>query len=305
MANLMLLKFYWLDTPAEWILLVFDILFVIFVVMNIVDINRFEVRKVKLTTDKLKKDEKVRFVFLADLHSHKFSGDNEGLLKSIEKQNPDFIVIGGDMMTARPGKNNRVAISFLRRLLEKNVVYYGLGNHEHRSRLYPETYGKMYEEYFNAIASDNLKVLDNTTMVEPKSGIEIAGLTIDRSYYKRFKRIKMDPAYVGETVAPAENSSGNPYKILIAHNPEYGDAYFETDYDLFLSGHLHGGIIRLPGIGGVAAPSFHLFPKYNGGLYKNKAGNKAGYVSCGLGTHTVPMRFLNPGEVTVIEISGK
>ena len=325
MLDLLLLKITWPDSPAEWIFLGIDILLVIFVVINIVDINRFEVRRVKLGTKKLKKGEKISFVYISDLHNHRFGKNNDTLLKSIQNQNPDFIICGGDMMTAKPGKNNKNAVSFLRRLLEKNVVYYALGNHEHRAGIYPETYGKMYDEYFTAIASENLKILDNTTLAEPSSGVEIAGITIDRSYYKRFRKIKMEPAYVKETVAGVDvmassnasvqgkdehngkkiSDSENPYRILIAHNPDYGDTYFETEYDLFLSGHLHGGIIRLPFIGGIASPSFRLFPKYNGGLYKSPTGEKYGYVSCGLGTHTVPMRFLNPGEVTVIEIVGE
>ena len=93
------------------------------------------------------------------------------------------------------------------------------------------------------------------------------------------------------------------YTIMMAHNPEYGEEYFEYGADLFLSGHLHGGIIRLPYIGGVASPSFRLFPVFSGGLYACR--DQYGYVSCGLGTHTVPVRLNNPGEVTCITVSGK
>ena len=303
MTGLILLTITWLDTPAEWFFLILDILLVLFIVLNIIDINRFEVRKVQIKTKKIEAGRKVRFVYLADLHSRKYADKNASLLKAIRDQKPDYIICGGDMMTAKPGKNNQTAVSFMNSLSKDYVIFYALGNHEHRSRIYPETYGKMYDEYMDAIRSKNIIVLDNSSVTEDEFGIQITGLTIEKEYYKRFKRIKMPAEYISETIG---NHKDGIYQIMIAHNPEYGDAYFDYGADLFLSGHLHGGIIRLPGIGGVAAPSFHLFPKYSGGLYKSKKDpDKYGYVSCGLGTHTVPMRLFNPGEVTVIDIEGE
>mgnify|MGYP000582777615 CR=1 FL=1 len=61
-----------------------------------------------------------------------------------------------------------------------------------------------------------------------------------------------------------ENFADNSYHILLAHNPSYMEAYKEWGSDLILSGHLHGGCVRLPGIGGVITPQAFLFPKYSG-----------------------------------------
>ena len=78
----------------------------------------------------------------------------------------------------------------------------------------------------------------------------------------------------------------------------YFDYYAKWGADLVLSGHVHGGLLRLPIIGGVISPQIKLFPKYTGGLYKlNKA---VMIVSRGLGTHTIRFRFFNPPELVVV-----
>ena len=75
-----------------------------------------------------------------------------------------------------------------------------------------------------------------------------------------------------------------------------------------ISGHVHGGIMRLPFIGGVIAPTFRLFPKYSGGIYEKamEDGQKSVMVlSNGLGSHTIPVRIFNPGQLVVIELDSE
>ena len=90
------------------------------------------------------------------------------------------------------------------------------------------------------------------------------------------------------------------FQILLAHNPDYFPAYAAWGADLVLSGHLHGGVIRLPLLGGVISPRLHLFPHYDGGKFT--CGNSTMIVSRGLGMHTIPFRFNNPGELVDITI---
>ena len=271
----------------------------VFLVWSILDQNRFVVRQQNIRTDKLKKGQSVRFVFVTDLHDKKFAGNNETLLKAIRKCEPDFILCGGDMMTAHPGKNNVNTVSFMQRLSKEYKIYYALGNHEFRARLYPETYGDMYDEYMEAIDSENIVFLDDESVMIPDLPVRIQGLTIGREYYKRFSQKQMPKDYIEKKLGKINPEE---YTILLAHDPDYGEEYFDYGADLFLSGHLHGGIVRLPYFGGAASPSFRLFPKFDGGLYER--GEKKGYVSCGLGTHTIPMRINNPGEVTCITVTG-
>ena len=103
-----------------------------------------------------------------------------------------------------------------------------------------------------------------------------------------------------------ETLLGNPVKkedevtILLAHNPMYFSKYHNGNPDLVLSGHLHGGIMILPFLGGVIGPDFRLFPKYYEGVFKEN--DTFMIVSRGLGTHHLPFRFFNRPEVTVIEV---
>ena len=67
-----------------------------------------------------------------------------------------------------------------------------------------------------------------------------------------------------------------------------------------VSGHVHGGFMRLPILGGVLTPAFKLFPKYDGGEFRE--GTATMILSRGLGTHTLPIRIFNPGELVVIHL---
>ena len=116
-------------------------------------------------------------------------------------------------------------------------------------------------------------------------------------YYKRFVRRKMKPGYLESVLG---EKSGDQYQILLAHNPDYFRDYAQWKPDLVLSGHVHGGVIKLPFLGGVVAPSLRPFPHYDGGLFE-EYGCKM-ILSRGLGMHTIPVRLFNPGELILVEL---
>ena len=67
-----------------------------------------------------------------------------------------------------------------------------------------------------------------------------------------------------------------------------------------MSGHVHGGVARVPFWGkGVLSPSWHVFPKYDGGIFREK--ESVMVLSRGLESHTIPVRVFNPGELWVID----
>ena len=94
------------------------------------------------------------------------------------------------------------------------------------------------------------------------------------------------------------NGQDNRYKILIAHDPEHIDRYAECGYDLCLSGHLHGGIIRLPFLGGLVTPRLQFFHKLSKGYFES--GKMKMIISGGAGWHEIPFRILNKPEIPVI-----
>ena len=107
----------------------------------------------------------------------------------------------------------------------------------------------------------------------------------------------MDAGYIKELLG---ESRKDYFTILLAHNPDYFPEYDAWGADLVLSGHVHGGLMRLPLLGGVVSPATRLFPKYDGGLFEGKNGKMI--LGRGLGTHTLPIRIFNPGELIVVEL---
>lgn len=261
----------------------------------IYDSNRFRKVTYELSSQDIGKE--FRFVFLSDLHNKQYGAQNEKLLAAIDACHPEAILIGGDILTATPGKSVEPAAEFVRRLSEKYLVYYANGNHEQRLELYPETYGVMGAEYETFLARAGVSRLVNEAEYNAEHGVEIVGCQVDRRFYKRFHSVSMDEEYLHEILP--EKTRGM-YTILLAHNPDYFQAYKEWGADLVLSGHVHGGVMRLPYLGGVLGTNFRFFPKYDGGKFAEDG--KVMIVSRGLGAHTIPLRVFNPAELVEIVI---
>lgn len=266
-----------------------------FLTVMAIDCNRFVIREYTCESKALKKDG--TFILLSDLHNKSFGKENQALLQAIEKQKPDGILIAGDMYTAAKGKDNTKAAEFVCRLAEKYPVYYGNGNHEHKTRLFPEEFGNLYQDYMDKIKKAGVVTLQNEKVHLPGFNADIYGLEIERDYYKKFERQKMEPEYLTKELGTPDKGR---FTLLIAHNPEYFPAYAAWGADLSVSGHVHGGLMRLPAAGGVISPGIQLFPKYDGGFFRE--GNAVMILSRGLGTHTLPIRIFNPGELVVIHL---
>jgi len=273
------------------------ILCVIFFIVLIVifDVNRFITRKYVIKSNKMVKP--YHFIVLSDLHNKQFGKQNKRLLRRIHEINPEAIYIAGDMLTAVPGKDFSNTVKFIRTLADSYPIYYGSGNHEYRMGIYKETYGDMGERYEEAIKHPNIVRLHTGKSDTDRVNVKVFGIEIDREYYKKFFAPKMPARYTMDLVGELREDE---YNILIAHNPKYFKNYANSNVDLVLSGHVHGGIAKLPLLGGVISPTFRLFPKYDGGIFT--WGNSTMVLSRGLGCHTIPIRFLNPGELVDVTI---
>lgn len=283
---------------TQWImiaLLVIAVLAVFFLTVMVIDGNRFHVVEYRLNTDKIEKEH--HFVVLSDLHNKSYGEKNRKLLERIDKLAPEAILIAGDMLTSKPGKSYEVAMDLLKELAKKYPIYYGMGNHETRLFLYPEVYGDMGKDYEKDLNDVSIQLMRNESR-EESDNLRITGLDMKRDYYKRFKKYPMDSGYLQETLGEAKKDK---YEILLAHNPDYFEEYAAWGADLVLSGHVHGGMMRLPILGGVVSPAFKFFPKYDGGLFKQ--GKSTMILSRGLGMHTIPIRIFNPGELVSLILS--
>lgn len=262
--------------------------------------KRFVVTNYIFKTPKVK-GQGFRVVMLSDLHNKCYGVDNDSLIQAIDNAHPDMIICAGDMITAVKGHESdwTTTYSFLENLTQRYQVFYGLGNHESRLNRHRETFGTGYEELVSRLKEIGVRVLVNEHehLNIKNNNICITGLDIAGIYYKRFSFINMPEDYLPIKLGDSDPEAVN---LLIAHNPDYFGRYKEWGADISFSGHLHGGVMRIPGIGGVISPQFHLFPRYSGDMYLEDG--KAIVVSKGIGEHTIPIRINNPAEVVVLDV---
>lgn len=252
-------------------------------------------------SDKRLKRDKVKFVFLSDLHNRQYGDKNETLFNDIVRLEPDFIVFGGDMITSCMEKwcDYSDTLAFIKRLADLYPVYYGMGNHEERLKRRPEKFPQgEYERLTESLKKINAPIIDNDKIILNELGITIYGINIEHRFYQKVITKTLPIGYIKDKLGDINKDT---YNILIAHNPEHFKTYSDWGADLVLSGHVHGGIIRLPLLGGVISPALKLFPKYDGGLFTQNASNMV--LSRGIGSHTVPIRVNNKAELILIELN--
>lgn len=264
-------------------------------IIIIADSNRFVVAEHTITSSKIRKP--YTFVLLSDLHNKSYGKDNERLVKAIDRIQPDSVIVAGDMYTAEKGSGTDEALKLMERLAAKYPVYYGNGNHEQKTDMLKEVYGSLYEDYAKKLQKAGVHHLVNEHMILPGYNIDLCGSMIGKEYFSRFNKYPMHESYLNNLLGEAKTEQ---YQILIAHNPDYFPNYAAWGADLVLSGHIHGGIINVPFLGGAVSPAVRLFPKYDGGLFEE--GSSVMLLSRGLGTHTIPVRMFNPGELPVVHL---
>lgn len=255
----------------------------------------------RIQSDKIApSDFPTRIVFISDLHNVEIGKQNELLLNKIEALNPDLVLLGGDIIIGKPNKPMKAGLDFIKKLGEKFKVYAANGNHEYRLKIYPETYGDMYERYAKAVKEAGINLLNNeqASITIGNTSMVIHGLEIDRQYYSRFKKPELKVADLDNYLGPIEEDGR--YHILLAHNPRFGKSYLEWGADLTLSGHYHGGIIRLPKDMPLIGNDLQLFPPFAYGRYEENSHHLI--TSAGLGEHTIPLRINNPRELVVVDL---
>lgn len=237
---------------------------------------------------------KIKIVFLSDLHNQVYGRENQELYRAIEGEKPDVILIGGDMLIGKKGVPSEPALQFVKKLPHICPVYYANGNHEQRMKENPNRYKGRYKDYRKRLQKAGVCFLENKSVHLPIRGtvICISGLELPLYIYDKFKRHRMEKEDIENCIGKA---APDEYQILLAHNPVYFDVYRRWGADLVLSGHLHGGVVRIPGWRGLISPQFRLFPRYSGEL--KRKGDQAIIVSRGLGTHTIKIRLFNNPEI--------
>lgn len=256
---------------------------------NYLTISNFIVKNSKIT-------KAFRIVLISDLHDHQFGNGNKKLVKRIKEQSPDFIVMDGDMLNGN-SENDEVIVTLVNKLSEIAPVYYSYGNHEY---YYIDAgHDDLQQNLENAGATVmNYQIID--TEVNGNS-IRLGGL-----YEYGFETGMQSEEDNAQAISYLEKLvNTDRYLIMCAHRPESFYCWNWADtwgLDLVLSGHLHGGQVIIPGIGGLYSSLDGFFPRYDYGQYK--LGNSDMLITRGLSSNRkVLPRFNNPPEIVVVDVT--
>lgn len=229
-----------------------------------------------------------KIAHVSDLHNTVFGRKNEKLLSLIRAAEPDIIAITGDLIDSRHTDIDS-ALTFVEAAAEIAPVYYVTGNHESRLD---------FDEIEPRLIAAGARVLRNEAEDIGRGGERIRLAGID------------DPSFIrtggtAEERAAAEleqlGDGGGTFTVLLAHRPELVEVYAGYGAGLVLSGHAHGGQVRLPLLGGLYAPGQGLLPEYDSGLYS--LGETQMVVSRGLGNSVAPLRVNNRPELVIVTLS--
>lgn len=256
----------------------------------------------EIETDKLPAGKKLRLLVLCDLHERIYGEENEKLLDLMRSCQPDLILLPGDILTASRTKDPDQVFAFLSKSSKIAPVYYAPGNHERKIKEKKEEFGSLYDNFRRTLKENQICYLENEKAM-PDENVCLYGLDLDLKYYPKLPYRNKKPIYSAkEMAADLGEMDQSLFNIILAHSPRYFNAYASSGADLILSGHYHGGAVRIPKLGGVISPQFVFFPEYDKGVYKK--GNTEMIVSSGCGSHKVHLRLFNKPEVMVVDIHG-
>lgn len=253
------------------------LLLIMIFIYNYIQISKAYINKIAIKSKKIAKD--IKITQITDFHSNKYI-DLDKLFKDIIEYQPDIIVLTGDIIDHKT-PDLKLAIELVKKATKINSnVYFVSGNHEDRNPLYPE--------FENIMKKLGIVILNNESTVIDVNGerINLVGVKfyLNREDYNRaIKDIDKDS-----------------YTILLSHSPNRPIKYLTSKEDLILSGHTHGGQVRLPFIGAIIAPGQGLFPKFDKGIIEIE--NTTLYIDSGLGNSVYPIRLFNRVQISNIVI---
>lgn len=244
--------------------------------------------------------EPITVVSLADLHGKRFIRPGNDILSRVRALKPDIVAFPGDTVSADM-KGLSGAVRLVGELAKHSSVVMIPGNHERRSGRCREIMA-LFSEAGATVLQDEIRALEIKG-----TPVHILGLCepIGESR-KDYLRAEIGTlSYPDNAKLLLDLARREGLRIVLSHFPETfaltGEcAYKRYDFDLMLSGHAHGGQIRLPEIGGLFAPGQGIFPKYTSGLYGGDG--PALVVSRGLGNDTLIPRINNRPEIAVVTV---
>lgn len=253
-------------------------LFLIFIfIYNYIQISQFFVNKLTFYSKKLSKA--LRITQISDYHSNNYI-DSQKLLDKIIHFNPHIIVLTGDIIDSKT-KDIHPTLVLIEKLININPnIFFVIGNHELGN--------KNGDKFISNLKEIGVNILDNYSRTIDIEGekINLCGLSFfatNQDYQETMLGIDRDN-----------------FTLLLSHSPNRPIAYSKGIEDLVLTGHTHGGQVRLPLIGAIISPGQGLFPKYDKGVFN--INNTVLYIDSGLGNSIFPIRLFNRVQISNITI---
>lgn len=274
------------------------LLLVLYIIWQYFELKKFNITNYNHKTSKIRQS--LRIAVVSDLHAHTYGRDNEVLLSRIKEEKPDLILIPGDLIVSKYPKTYETSYRFLKELVRIAPVYFSNGNHESRVSRVEVLQTEEFLAYEKKVLELGVHILNNESVTVEKNGetFRISGLEIPLECYGKGSYEELPEEFLEQALGEAKEEE---LEILMAHNPIFAPIYAKWGADITVSGHNHGGLVRIPGIGSVISPQYVLFPKYDAGEFT--IDGKKIYVSKGLGTHTFHIRIFNRAEVLMLHIN--
>lgn len=251
--------------------------------MDDLEISRYEVASEKLPQS----FDGFTIVQLSDLHGAQFGEDGMELVDKVRELSPDIIALTGDFVT---DEGDLEAVEKLApRLTELCPVYFVSGNHEFGSGLAAEVRNIMEDAGVKYLSNEYL------TISRGEDSVLLGGVEDPNAY--------ADMLTPDELAQKMNEASPSAFKILLGHRNYWMEEYPELPVDLVLCGHAHGGLVRIPGVGGLIGTDRHLFPDFVEGEFNN--GNYTMIVSRGLGNSVPIPRIFNRPEIVCVTLKAE
>jgi uncharacterized protein len=267
------------------IVLALGILFILSTAGKVIyDTNVFKVNRVEFQTNKIPTGSEISILQISDVHNKVFGDNNEKLIETVKKIDTDLIVLTGDLIDRKTTDFSNV-FSLVEELKVINPnTFFVTGNHE---------WENIYmEELLVGLEERGVTMLNNrnTQVTLGEATINLVGIDNESTNHEN-----MSLAF--------DDVNRDFYTVLLSHSPGVIEKYKDIPTDLILSGHTHGGQVRIPLFGAVVAPDQGFFPELDKGIFKI-GGEQYLYIDSGLGTSVAPLRFWNQSQMSLVQIRG-
>lgn len=279
----------------EMIIIMFLVVIIATLGLIYISTNVIKTKKYQVENSKLPEEfDGLKIAHISDVHSKIFGKDNSGVIDRVIKENPDVVIMSGDIIDKREEDIEKF-VSMYKKIYERYPTYYSIGNHERKLGW------KKYKKYLKMLQMCGVHVIINGSekLIKNDKHIIINALKFRENMQPKVLTKEKEEEFISYMKNKLKNLDTKDFNILIAHDPENFKMYKQLGVDLVFSGHVHGGLIRFGKIC-LLSPRRTFFPKYSYG--KNTEENTTIITSAGMGKATLPIRLFNRPEIVIVTL---